>query len=496
MKKDTEVLEFAKECIAESKQLFYENKITESEKVAARARDIALEQDAPQIYAQAMNMLYILYGAMDDYTRAIDCFIKNEEVCLKHGFHTELSILYINIGSRFKSFDDSKTASLYFEKALAERKKVDKKNDSVVSSQFELVMSMNLGELYAEAGQMDKAEEQLNIARSEVKKFTEHRILFGFESFEMLQLYKLGHLDEVKSGIDHLVESAIKSGFSADYIECIHDVCTLLKNMKEYDKWKKVLDRLRDFATREHFSMHIEMHEQLMDYYKTIGEEKKYMEECIKYTQHMIEKKKIDNRHSAENMRLMLESYEAEKDRKKATENLHVDTLTGVGTRIKMLEDSVGYIKESAEKGTAITVGLLDVDYFKSCNDTYGHIRGDECLKSIASVLQNSVAGNGFVYRFGGDEFLVFMPGLSDVNKLEKIAQTIQDRVEALDIANENSPVAKHVTISQGYTMGVADKNDNITTLIDLADKVLYKAKDCGRNNHKFMRIREILAES
>ncbi|MCR5271978.1 MAG: GGDEF domain-containing protein [Lachnospiraceae bacterium] len=495
MKKDMESLELARECVAESKKLFYENRIEEAEKVAIKARDIALDIGEYQVYALAMNLLLVMYESMSDESAEIDAYLKGTEIAAKHNLHNELAILNINIGARFKSLGDSATASKYFEIANKERKLRDVNAETAEGTQFELVMAMNLGELYVDSGEMDKAAEQLEIARKEVEKFDDERVIFEFKSFEYHLMWEFGQHDEVREKIDSLVEMAKKSAYMADYVECIEDVCKLLKRMKEYDKWESVLKAVDKFASDDNATLHIIAHEMWMDYYETIGDIENYEKNCIDYAKHMIRKKSKDNKEKAVSMKFKLDSYENEKKRKKESKNFYIDTLTKVGNRNKLLEDSKVFVEESYKNKTSITIGLLDIDYFKDCNDTYGHIRGDECLKSVASVISNTVGKNGNVYRFGGDEFLVLMSKMSDVKKVNGMAQMIQDRVEALNIANEMSPVKDHITISQGYTMGIAEKDDNINALINLADKVLYKAKRYGRNNHKFMKISEILSD-
>ena len=122
---------------------------------------------------------------------------------------------------------------------------------------------------------------------------------------------------------------------------------------------------------------------------------------------------------------------------------------------------------------------MVDIDYFKQVNDTYGHKVGDDVLKKVASVLQSSVRKEDVVCRLGGEEFLVICPGFQQAEFL-RYAERLRENVAALTF-NEGSGKTFKLTIS----IGVASKKPELLTsemLLQLADKRLYKAKESGRN--------------
>ena len=122
---------------------------------------------------------------------------------------------------------------------------------------------------------------------------------------------------------------------------------------------------------------------------------------------------------------------------------------------------------------------MVDIDYFKQVNDTYGHKVGDDVLKKVASVLQSSVRKEDVVCRLGGEEFLVICPGFQQAEFL-RYAERLRENVAAQTF-NEGSGKTFKLTIS----IGVASKKSELLTsemLLQLADKRLYKAKESGRN--------------
>lgn len=128
---------------------------------------------------------------------------------------------------------------------------------------------------------------------------------------------------------------------------------------------------------------------------------------------------------------------------------------------------------------------LLDVDRFKLYNDNYGHLEGDRCLVTIASIINGLFERSGEVVgRYGGEEFVVIL-GHSDENKAHTDAQRIQDALENAQIAHEYSDVANYVTVSQGVFSKVPTGRESIDEFYDSVDKLLYQAKVAGRNQFK-----------
>lgn len=121
---------------------------------------------------------------------------------------------------------------------------------------------------------------------------------------------------------------------------------------------------------------------------------------------------------------------------------------------------------------------LLDIDHFKRVNDQHGHDAGDRVLQSLASVLVNQMRASDFVFRYGGEEFLVVL-GEVDVARAESIAEMLRQRVASADIL-----LAANQSIKITVSIGVAafDGHPDYQRLVERADKALYDAKHGGRN--------------
>ena len=163
----------------------------------------------------------------------------------------------------------------------------------------------------------------------------------------------------------------------------------------------------------------------------------------------------------------------------KATSIKH-DSLTGLVDKSDIIRIAKERIDDRRLEGT--TLIIIDIDFFKSINDTYGHQVGDEVIKKIADIISTEVGNDGISGRFGGDEFLVVLYHVQDEDELRAKLKSIKNMVSATfpnSGIDENTPLS----VSIGSAMFPRDA-DNYEDLFMLADYCLYMAKDKGRNRY------------
>ncbi len=163
------------------------------------------------------------------------------------------------------------------------------------------------------------------------------------------------------------------------------------------------------------------------------------------------------------------------------------DPLTGLWNRRKYDQTIALEWRRCLRYKRPISLILLDIDYFKEFNDSYGHMAGDECLIKIGEMLKNSLfRSSDMVARYGGEEFTVLLP---DSGKEEAItvADMLRQKIESMNIPNEKSLVSNYVTVSIGIYSTVPDSNSSYEDLFNATDRALYQAKDNGRNQVIFL---------
>lgn len=156
-----------------------------------------------------------------------------------------------------------------------------------------------------------------------------------------------------------------------------------------------------------------------------------------------------------------------------------LDGLTGVSNRRHFDEQLDEEWKRAIRSKSAISLIMLDIDFFKAYNDAYGHQAGDECLKRMATEMSNALHRPGdLLARYGGEEFSAVLPE-TDGDGAEQIAEKMRSSVESLRIEHSTG---SHVTISLGVATIIPSFDALPEHLISMADKALYKAKENGRN--------------
>jgi diguanylate cyclase (GGDEF)-like protein len=159
----------------------------------------------------------------------------------------------------------------------------------------------------------------------------------------------------------------------------------------------------------------------------------------------------------------------------------HADALTGLANR-RAFDETLDSEWQRAIRGKQpLALLLIDVDLFKSYNDIHGHIGGDQCLRSIANIIANTLQrASDTASRFGGEEFAIILPN-THIEGALAVAESIRQAVAAMNIPHPCNPHGCQ-TISVGVAAATPNQGDSILSLLKLSDHALYRAKDLGRN--------------
>jgi diguanylate cyclase (GGDEF)-like protein len=168
-----------------------------------------------------------------------------------------------------------------------------------------------------------------------------------------------------------------------------------------------------------------------------------------------------------------------------ALENLHAlsnhanrDFLTGLYNRRYFFENIPAYTEKASQNEQPLALAIIDIDYFKKINDTYGHDVGDKVIVTLADILRSNINYKDILARFGGEEFCLVLEN-TNMNTALTILEQLRNEVEKLEIPLANNKTIK-ITISIGLTL--YNDEDGLEESINQADMMLYKAKQNGRN--------------
>lgn len=169
-------------------------------------------------------------------------------------------------------------------------------------------------------------------------------------------------------------------------------------------------------------------------------------------------------------------------DKKIIEEMAITDSMTGLYNRRHYVQVMEQEINRAKRHGTTLALIMIDVDYFKHYNDTYGHQAGDEILSQVAQILKSYTSRSGdYAFRLGGEEFGVIVSNMNEDEYLN-IANLICRGVEGLGLLHEKSGASAYVTVSVGVAIYQPDSGMNCEELYKNADTQLYRAKEGGRN--------------
>ncbi|MBF0120354.1 MAG: diguanylate cyclase [Desulfobacterales bacterium] len=159
-----------------------------------------------------------------------------------------------------------------------------------------------------------------------------------------------------------------------------------------------------------------------------------------------------------------------------------IDPLTNIANRRKFDEYLNQQWKIAQREEKNLSLIMCDIDYFKIYNDTYGHQKGDECLREVAQAINNTInRAYDLAARYGGEEFAVILPN-TDIEGALHIGELMLSNVQKLKIPHENSKTERFVTLSLGAATMIPNLSLKPEMLIEASDNRLYKAKQQGRN--------------
>ena len=388
--------------------------------------------------ASLVGNIGILYMEFDDPESGLKAFTRAVELSRKLGKTRTVALNLNNMGIVLAKLGDSGRAIECFVESLNMKRELGLKEEVINNL-------LNIGDMYLDMKEEDKAREYLLEAEAGLKGCNDASLLL--ETYD-----KLGRFYGVV-GEKELAVSYLKKAFE------------LAAEMGA----KRVLSRLS---------------ENLMDVCEGCGDLVQalyYSKECNRL------QREIFNENSAKRIAELRAQFEkelrlkeAELERKALTEQNNdlraqvlKDSLTGLRNRLRMYDELEAVIMNARNRGTPLTLSMVDIDDFKLINDANGHQTGDELLQKIGVIIRGSLRESDLAYRYGGEEFMIVLPA-TDIRGGTKVIERIRRAVQ--DMGKVYTP---SVTVSAGVAQW---KGENDFEFIHEADRLLYLAKSKGKN--------------
>lgn len=444
---------------------------------------ICLDNAFTDLLLRIYNLYGICYESLSDEQTALQYYLMALNLAEKNHNPAIESILYNNIANNFELFKDYEEAEKYYSRACSffEELPLTLPNQKYIC----LRIWGNLAEVYRALGRLEDMASYLNLCEAltgDDIRYTKALVLCrgwcGYytdtKDVQKAEAYARRLLDciaaepqadkfmscEMLIGICGTMISAGCASISKDILSCI---LSMLNN-EEADR----LQRIQKLKTHycEVFGTEAERNEAYREYYRIMN--------GIDENLNQVRALGLRNIIYLDTLKNNLVS---EKD--SLNEEAHLDELTKLYNR-RHFNKSIS--KAFSDPGV-LRMGfiMIDIDYFKEYNDTYGHAAGDTVLKTVAGILTEHAPAEILCSRYGGDEMACLCINISD-DKIEKFIKSVQTSLSRLCIEHVNSRCTPFVTLSIGYSSSLRADIEAADLLFDKADQALYASKNSGRN--------------
>jgi diguanylate cyclase len=332
---------------------------------------------------------------------------------------------------------------------------------------------------------IEKTDKSAFIAQQVMNRIGQFSLVPNPPVFAVLYAHYSGLHPEISQMIDKLDRE--KKALTTSECENLFDKFLSHKSEKAFveEAGRRVQAMASEIATmvRDAGIVHKEYNQTLMRQSDNLSnstdmnEVKKLVASLVDDTRAMIEKnQKLEEKlHSSSS-----ELQQMRQDMQNLRHEALTDTLTGIPNRKSFDVELKTRASEALSKAKPLSLMMIDIDYFKVFNDTFGHQVGDQVLRLVAKTISDTLRPTELLARYGGEEFAVIVGG-AKIKDAEKLAEKIRERIATKDIINQ-SKNEKLGRLSVSIGVSQLEPGEPLIQLIDRADRALYKAKAAGRN--------------
>ncbi len=403
------------------------------------------------------------YEIAYDYYNIASSFVREDKNSLPR------AMMDANLGDLSSQMGDYKKACAYMKKSIPTIKRHAKETTFFKNA---LIIQSNYGLCQLSLGNNSETKKVID----ELNKYPDSKLKdVGDEVVLIILLLRFRYAISVND------ESDIKK-YGKDFYKIlkvstiVSELITELKilfyellRIKEYKLAGKLLEVMKVKFEKNTYAL-MTLAQIKKEYYEALNKPRKVLESYIERDELTRQQQQMQNRTAFESIELMqllkdlkVEGQITQDENEILQKNAETDALTNLPNRYALNRHLDEAYSKALEENGKIGLGIADVDNFKNYNDTYGHLKGDECLIAVAKVMAEVAEENNiFVARYGGDEFVLLYGDKSD----EEILRIEKDLYE-------RSPIS----ITHGYTSAIVDENKKIWDYLADADRILYRKK-------------------
>lgn len=419
-------------------------------------------ENYPKLYTSILSNIGEVYKEAGNFDYAMAYYEKAKKFTELHQIGDYLTPILTNIGNLYLQFSNLNKSMDYFMEALSRSNTSD---DAIFIGE----LLSKIGIVHMNSGNFDTARNFFYQAKERFQSINNNYYLID----TLIQLYDLEVLPK-SDGALSILEQAEKL---AVFCKADKKLAEIDKRFHDYyisiEEYKKALDYFKNY----HYL-----------YTKTDSSNLIHKLEILKLEYELVNKmppnpmlNEIIESQSTKSKKIVAL---LKKQNSLLEKQANYDTLTNIPNRRSINKKLESLTNPRIRKCHGLI--MIDIDHFKWVNDGMGHSYGDVCLKKISNILLEAIEKvNGFVGRYGGEEFLCILENV-DLDSVYSTAEQLRDKIINANISYTYEEKQHKITISIGCTTILDYSNNSITEYIDMADRALYKAKSSGRNCVRF----------
>jgi len=461
---------------------FAKGKYQETIDVLTNCLSMEKEDEYRYLDTDAYNTLGMLFFFTGYETTALDYYLSALEAARKQLHTGGVVSTLLNIGLLYQAGGVYDKAMMYYKQAKEAAEQDLKSHDMSLI----LYADIQIAQLYCRLGQFGEAKRLY----TEIDNFTQ--VVTGGEFLLtkwMLDILLADHAADygkVQLLTANIINHLREDEQFVEQIDFYVDVCELMFSYGNVRETRTILDLIREKIKDTDFlrlRMRIEQIE--VNYQKEYGREADYKEACkryitvhTQYEEHLAEfrKKNLANMDSMQKLEEQKREFE-----RRSRHDLATGLLNKKAFRHEVEQRLVEYPSEIIN-----AMVFLDIDNFKLVNDCYGHLLGDEVIRTLADKIRQHFSGKCISGRFGGDEFTIFICEVADISELECRIEEFRESFSEVGFGDEKDI---HVTLSIGvsYNRGMSV---SYPAMLSCADEALEKAKEYGKNRVSYYEMK------
>lgn len=473
----------AEEYLRQGEAFFQDGRYSQTLEALSACLKCVISEKGGWIECRAYNVLGDLFLFSGYETAAMENYLNAKQKARDRKVVRQAVYAEIKIGLLYENMGGSEEAQWHFDCAIEEARQVANKIDYEILAEAyvqKACVCCKMGK-FGEAKRIAAVVDSIRKIHPRIPHPLKYKLLLA-------QLAKQGNDgDKLTACIQDLLQEIMKEKCRMEYCRIYLDVCVFLLECSRREEMKILLDLLEPVlmetefisVAKQYLKLQLSYDRQFSEkrtYQKTCG---RYMSQNDSYAGRLLEFRQMNLKNLEELQRIRME-------RDKYQEKSRRDLTTGLLNKTAMEEEICSYLANRPSRARDALI-ILDIDNFKSVNDLYGHLVGDAVIARLSQVMKETYQKDGTLGRFGGDEFVVFIKDIQNLEEMEQRLENLKGKFCAARFGRD-SELSCTISVGVSYNQEISTSYE---ALFECADQALYKAKEYGKNKIAFYEIKE-----